>query len=65
MRKVQIAIYLCVLVMAFCEEENIPIMPAFWHYWSRFWYSLAEFAGRTGIQAEHHYHESMSEVYNG
>ena len=65
MRKLQFAVYLVVLVMAFCEEENIPVVPAFWHYWSRFWYELAEFSGQTGISAEHHYNESVKVLHSG
>lgn len=65
MRKVQLALYVIVIILAFCEEEQIPVIPAFWYYWSKFWYGLAEFAGRTGINAEHNYNESMKVASNG
>lgn len=65
MRKVQIAAYIALLILAYCDEENIPVIPAFWHYWSKFWYGLAGFAGRTGLHAENQYNETMKVAYNG
>lgn len=60
MRKVQIAIYLIILLCAYCEQEQIPVNAYLWHSLSRFWYGLAEFAGRQGIRAESNYNEEMS-----
>jgi hypothetical protein len=60
MSRVQIAVYVAVLVLAYCEEEQIPVLALFWTTVTKFWYGLAEFAGTMGIKAESHYHREVS-----
>jgi hypothetical protein len=60
MRKLQIVIYLFIILCAYCEQEQIPVSAYLWHSTANFWYGLAEFAGRRGIAAEANYHEEMS-----
>lgn len=55
MSKIQFAVYVVVLAMAYCEEEQIPILPLLVIGWCRFWYAVAEFAGRQGLAAENKY----------
>lgn len=59
MRKLQIAIYILMLVVAYCEQEEIPLGVFIYHQSMRFWYGLAEFAGRQGIKAEKNYHQEV------
>lgn len=60
MRKLQIAVYLFILLCAYCEQEEIPVLAYLWHVMSKFWYGLAAFAGRQGLKAESIYFEEMS-----
>lgn len=59
MRKLQIAAYLLMLVVAYCEQEEIPLGAFLWYQMMRFWYGLAEFAGRQGIIAEKNYNQEV------
>lgn len=60
MSKIQIAIYVVVLVLAYCEQEQIPIGALVWNALAEFWYGLALFAGSMGIKAEGYYHREVS-----
>lgn len=58
-RKLQVALYAVVLLLAYCEEQQIPVMPLLWAALSRFWYGIAEFAGRQGLKVESRYWETV------
>lgn len=58
MRKVQIALYL-VLIAYLVLGEDSPIGAYVYFYMARFWYGLAEYAGRNGINMENKYYEEV------
>jgi hypothetical protein len=59
MNRVKIAAYLVILALAYCEEEEIPVIPLLYLAWMRFWYGIAEFAGAQGIKAENAYWKAV------
>lgn len=59
MNRVKIAVYLVIIALAYCEEEQIPVIPFLYLGWMRFWYGVAAFAGSMGIQAENRYWKAV------
>lgn len=59
MKKAQIIVYLVIVMLAYCEQEQIPVGALIWHELSAFWYGLAEFAGRLGMSAEKKYYREV------
>jgi hypothetical protein len=59
MSKAQLAFYVVLALIAYCEQEGIPVIAFAWYHASRFWYGLAEFAGSQGIKAELNYTKEM------
>lgn len=64
MNTVRFFLYAGMLVIAYAEENDIPLIPAFWHYLTRFFSWLSGAAWRAGLASQHHYSASM-ENYRG
>jgi hypothetical protein len=60
--RVQIALYIVVAVLAYCEQEQIPVLALVWKSVTDFWYGLAAFAGAMGMKSEANYYR---EVHHG
>lgn len=56
----KLAVYAVILVVAWCDQEQIPLVPLVWVGLMRTFYDIAEFCGRMGIRCETRYWESVN-----
>ena len=57
--KLRICLYVLLIVLVLADDYK-SIVPAGYYWLSKYWYGMAEFAGRQGLKAENKYREEVS-----
>lgn len=56
--KLRVVFYLMVIGLVLFDDKG-TVSPSWWYWSSKYWYGIAEFAGRQGLKAENNYHEAV------